>query len=418
MLLTLSLAVCALLVPATWAQDAHPPAPADQPANADAPAAATHIPIAALPGRALSTANTPALADDHGTRAGARFAGAAIDAEARVALVFTEGKSLLVSSGSVSAGLREPVRIEAAHKPASGSFWGPQIARCGSAVTVVAVLAEKLGRDGDVVAWHSADGGRSFGEPARLNTLEGAAQELLVQLAAGDDGRLAAAWMHTENGVVSLHGAESRDAGATWSVDRLLHASAHESVCPCCPPVLAFGAGDALWMLFRDDLDGYRDSHLLDLRDPEASPVRLGRERWELGGCPMSVGALHVRDDGPHAVYRRGDTLFLAQPTTQPAAARLPTFSEQELVDGRWPLRALRADAPNTVFPPALFWRVGQKLHARLPGDWIDRDLGPARRVALADTRAPRGPLLLAAELDDGTGGWQLSLRLLRDRVR
>jgi hypothetical protein len=245
-------------------------------------------------------------------------------------LAFGRGDTVYVarsSDGGRSFG--EPATLPITGKLSLGMRRGPRVAVTDDAVLVAAVAGEQGGgRDGDVVLTRSTDRGRTWSRPTVINDVPGAAREGLHALAAQPDGLVVVAWLDLRAKGTRVYAAISRDHGATWRPDTLVHASPSGSVCECCHPSIAIHAGGDISVMFRNNLDGKRDMYVARSTDGLAfgPPARLGVGSWTLNACPMDGGGL-VAGPGADltAVWRREGTVFLSTPSSP----------EQRIGDGR-----------------------------------------------------------------------------------
>ena len=133
------------------------------------------------------------------------------------------------------------VTLELAPVMSLGMRRGPRVAASGGAVCITAIGGQTgKGRDGDVWAVRTRDGGASWSEPARVNSVEGSAREGLHGMAAGENGAMCCAWLDLRHGVTEIMAATSPDGGATWAPDVLVYRSPEKSVCECCHPAMAY----------------------------------------------------------------------------------------------------------------------------------------------------------------------------------
>ena len=68
--------------------------------------------------------------------------------------------------------------------------------------------------------------------------------------------------------------------------------------------------------MWRNWLGGSRDLYLTQSRDGVqfSTPQKLGNGTWQLNACPMDGGGLVVSADRITTAWRRGDTVYLAEP--------------------------------------------------------------------------------------------------------
>lgn len=212
-----------------------------------------------------------------------------------------------------------PVQVGSAGVLALGMRRGPRIAVAGRSVVLSAVYGRQgRGRDGDIRAWRSRDGGRSWQGPATVNDVPGAAREGLHAMAAAPDGTLACVWLDLRNRGTEIRAAVSPDGGATWGPNRLVYRSPDGTVCECCHPSVAYDPRGRLLVMWRNWLNGARDMYLARSDDGGRTfgPARkLGAGTWPLGACPMDGGALSVSVGGSVSTFwRRGGEMFLCAP--------------------------------------------------------------------------------------------------------
>lgn len=95
--------------------------------------------------------------------------------------------------------------------------------------------------------------------------------------------------------LLALH---SADDGRTFGNEQVL---AKTGACPCCQITAAAADAERVFLGARVAEDGYRDSTVLASDDGGRtfrSPVRLGDVRWKLDGCPLKPTAVDV--EGAH----------------------------------------------------------------------------------------------------------------------
>jgi hypothetical protein len=167
----------------------------------------------------------------------------------------------------------------------------------------------------------SRDGGRSFGEPAKVNDDSAQGVHGMHSLAVGDDGRVYVAWLDERdipeahdggehaNGKTPAkmpmqHGEHNREVFFSYSNDGGRTFSANKRVaveaCPCCKTSLAVSRGGRVYVGWRQVLPGdFRHIAVAssnDGGDTFDAPVVVSDDRWELRGCPVSGPALAAGD--------------------------------------------------------------------------------------------------------------------------
>jgi hypothetical protein len=272
---------------------------------------------------------------------------------------------------------------------------GPRIVISNQAIIVSAVAsntvaagthAHGLPSDGDLLAWRSTDGGKTWSQALRINDVPAAAREGLHTLAAGTQGNLFAAWLDLRQEGTRLYGAWSKDAGATWGANVLLYESPDGTICQCCHPFAAFAEGGALEVMWRNAVGGARDLYLLRAEQGGplfSKPQKLGHGTWVLNACPMDGGGLAHAGGKTITAWRRDKEIFLAEPG-QP---------EKSIGEGK---DVAIAASQGRIYA---LWLEGTQLVA-----WIDgRTEVLAEKGALpAVTALPAGGVLAAWEEDGG----------------
>jgi hypothetical protein len=202
---------------------------------------------------------------------------------------------------------------------------GPRVAFAGPAIVITAVTgktaatgphAHGLPSDGDLVAWRSVDGGKTWSRGTVVNDVPGAPTEGLHNLAADAKGRIFAVWLDKRTGKTQVYGALSVDAGKTWSRNSLIYASADETICECCHPSAAFDERGAVVVMFRNWLGGSRDMYLARSGDGLhfGAARKLGNGTWKLNACPMDGGGIAATSKGVVTAWRREHSVFLDRP--------------------------------------------------------------------------------------------------------
>ena len=193
-----------------------------------------------------------------------------------------------------------------------GRHRGPRVAITGNAIVVSAIASEP----GDLVAWRSSDGGRTWSAPAVVNDTPKAAREGLHAMAADGEGHVAMAWLDDRSGKGKrLYGAFSNDAGKTWSRNVMLYESPDGTICECCHPSLAALGHGEFAVMWRNALGGSRDLYALRLRDGAvaSAPEKQGAGTWKLDACPMDGGGIVVRNGQIASAWRREHDIYLAE---------------------------------------------------------------------------------------------------------
>ena len=306
---------------------------------------------------------------------------AAVAADGRVYVAYAkDGAIYCVASQDGGKPFAAPVKVGDPKKMPVGMRRGPRVAAMERAVVITAISGELGGgKDGDVVAWRSDDGGSTWAPMDKpLNTVAAAAREGLHGMAAGPGGQVFCVWLDLRNagrgGGTEVWGARSEDSGRTWSRDFLVYRSPEKSVCQCCHPSVAYGPdGKTVAVMFRNELSGKRDMYLVQSRDGGRTfgkAQKLGAGTWALNACPMDGGMVAYAagdDDGaeraaaPLSAWRREARVFLA----------VPGRRERELGGGQQPWVAAGPGGSYVV------WITGR------PGDlMLAEGGGPPVKVA------------------------------------
>ena len=268
-----------------------------------------------------------------------------------------------------------------------GARRGPRIAFAEGAVVVSAIVGEKgRGADGDVLSWRSADGGKTWSPPVKVNDVPGSAREGLHAMSS--DGKvLFATWLDLRSKGTRLYGSSSRDGGATWSKNVLVYESPSGSICECCHPSVVVGAG-RIAVMFRNQVQGARDMYVTTSTDGGktfSEARKLGSGTWMLNACPMDGGGLLLHPKGVMAAWRREKTVFLS----------VGDGAESEIGAGKDPVIA------PLLRGPVVAWTSPEGLALRMQGSENTTILDP--RGTYATLLPVRGGGVLAAWESAGT---------------
>ena len=248
---------------------------------------------------------------------------AAMDPQAasngRQVFVAFGGRNGVYVTGSFDGGGRfsTPVVLPSTGNLAVGMRRGPRIALAGNRVVVSAIYGKRSG-EGELLAWSSADAGKTWTGPSAVSDVPGATREGLHAMAASPTGRLACAWLDLREKGTQVWTSVSDDGGKTWSKNVRAYRSPDGTVCECCHPSVAFGPDGRLYVMFRNWRGGSRDLYLISSLDGGRSfsdAQKLGVGTWPLNACPMDGGGLGVRSDGTvETVWRRKGTVYRCVP--------------------------------------------------------------------------------------------------------
>lgn len=288
-----------------------------------------------------------------------------------------------------------PLPLPATGVLSLGMRRGPRVAlAAGSALVSYIAGPQGKGKDGDIWVLRSVDGGTRWSEPRRLNRAPASAREGLHAMAA-QGRRAAVVWLDLRDKGAQLYGAFSDDGGATWSDDRLVYSSPSGSVCECCHPSLAYAPDGRLHVMFRNSLEGSRDTYVVASADNGrifGQARKVGTGSWALKACPMDGGALSVAPDGKAATaWRRGRDVFIADAGLRESRLGRGTQPVQTFTpEGRWvvwsqgpALVVLPPERPlPAVLAPAGAYASLVSADGRPLAAWEE---GGAIRIAFAD---------------------------------
>jgi hypothetical protein len=249
---------------------------------------------------------------------GAKQPQAAVDHKGRIYVAFGRGNEVRCAV-SIDDGRSFDVHtVGQVGALALGMRRGPRVAVTETAVIVTAVGGEKGGgRDGDLLAWRSVDGGTTWSVPRRVNNVEASAREGLHGMASGPGETVFCTWLDLRSKKTEVYGSLSHDGGLTWKENQLVYRSPEGSVCECCHPSAAFGADGTLYVMWRNQLGGARDLYVTRSSDEGETfdpAEKLGSGTWQLNACPMDGGALAVGPDGRvHSAWMRAGTMYSAE---------------------------------------------------------------------------------------------------------
>jgi len=236
----------------------------------------------------------------------------------------TEKSILVARSADGGRTFGAPVTVATPRSLALGARRGPRIVSLGDTLVVTAIVGELGGgKDGDVVAWRSADRGRVWSGPTRLNDVANAAREGLHTMSAAAN-TIAVAWLDLRERGTTLVVSVSTDDGQHWGPDVVAYRSPSGSICECCHPSIAVGPPGSLIAMFRNNLQGARDMYVVGSTDAGLSwsaATKLGNGTWPLKACPMDGGALAVDASGAAVTaWRREQTVYVTTPGNEEKA--------------------------------------------------------------------------------------------------
>jgi hypothetical protein len=267
--------------------------------------------------------------------------------------------------------------------------------------------------EGNLVAFRSDDGGRTWSPGVRVNDAPRSASEGFHDLAATEGGDLFVAWLdcRTYARGQEIWCSRSADGGRTWSKNVRAYASPEKTVCECCPIAVAAGEKGAVGVVFRNWLAGARDPYLLLSKDGGkrfASPVKLGSGTWRVAACPMMEGGGGFTGEAVVCLAGRDGRLELVRPGSW----------EKPLGAG---IRPAVAGGPDRLF---FAYREGESgplfVGSATPGGEVEPRLlappGPGISRDFPAFGASRGIVALAFEEREGNASPRVGLAFLARR--
>jgi BNR repeat-like domain len=344
--------------------------------------------LAAVALPAVAAGNEPVLVV--GPDSNPRQPQAAVTEDGTVYVVYGAGDSIYVCrSDDLASGVSAPTRVGEIEQLMLGMRRGPRIAAHGDALTVTAI-----GREGNLLAWHSRDGARTWAGPVAVNNEPTSAREGLHDLAIGAHGQLVCVWLDLRNGGTELWSARSDEGGRTWAANVRIYHSPDGHICECCHPSVALDREGRIYALWRNALDGGRDMYLSTSSDGGhtfGTARQLGTGTWKLDRCPMDGGHLAVTNPRQVTTVWRRHTDIFRTVSAEP--------HEQRLGHGEQPWAAATREGAWLVWisaRPGDLWLLGpgEQSPTRLARDASD----PVLAAPLKGT----GPVVAVWESGDG----------------
>lgn len=321
----------------------------------------------------------------------------AVDSSGAIHVVFGVGDKIRYRrSDDGGRSFSEPVELPAVHEMSLGMRRGPRIAATDSMLCVTATGGKQgKGRDGDVLALRSTDGGKTWAGPTQVNDVDDSAREGLHAMAAGPGGSLCCVWLDLRNRKTEVMASVSKDGGSTWSKNVLVYKSPDGSVCECCHPSITVDSTNKIHVLWRNSLAGARDMYIASSSDDGATfsqASKLGSGSWPLKACPMDGGAIAaVAPSKLATAWRREKAVFLLLDGQS---------EERRLGVGEQPWIAATADGPFVVW----LKKRGDAALLLSPGGSLPVELAThANDPVIASGPTGRGPVVAVWEAQEGT---------------
>ena len=243
------------------------------------------------------------------------------------ALVFGSQDSIWFSTSHDNGkSFSQPVRVAQVPNLMLKRHRGPRVVITKDAIVITAIeglaapiynpLTRKDDGSGDLLAWRSVDGGKTWSKPVVVNNVPTAAREGLHAVAAGRNGEIAAAWLDLRQKGTRLYGAYSRDGGTSWSKNVMLYESPSGTICQCCDPSITLGTNGGFDVMFRNVMNGDRDMYIAswDTASGVQKVKKLGTGSWKLNACPMDGGGVVEVNGKIISAWRRENTVYLNEP--------------------------------------------------------------------------------------------------------
>ncbi len=187
----------------------------------------------------------------------------------------------------------------------------PRVALGGDAEVYVAWTSSTRERDENQRSFlrfaRSRDGGRTFEPAVTLHYTDLPGDRGWHSLAVAPGGEVHTVWLDSRPDGGNTMGLYHAgwDGGASPRAERLF-----DRVCECCKTSIAIGEDGSIYTAWRNIYeDNYRDIAFASSRDSGRSfenPVRVHEDGWQINGCP---------DDGPSMAVDSRDRVHLVWPT-------------------------------------------------------------------------------------------------------
>jgi hypothetical protein len=242
----------------------------------------------------------------------------AVDARGSIHFVYGVGDlARYRRSDNGGKSFSKPVDLPAAHKMSLGMRRGPRIAVADKSICVTVIGGKQgKGRDGDLLAMRSVDGGKTWTGPVQVNDAADSAREGLHAMSAGPNGEMCCVWLDLRNGHTEVMSSTTADGGSSWNKNTLVYKSPDGSVCECCHPSIAIDSRGHIHAQWRNSVGGDRDIYVASSTDGGKTfgkATKLGTESWPLDACPMDGGAIAVGAASKLAsAWRRDKMVFLS----------------------------------------------------------------------------------------------------------
>jgi len=235
----------------------------------------------------------------------------ATDKENYIHVVYGTGDSIMYIFSKDGKSYSAPSLVAVLPDLFASAMRGPQIAAVKNGLIIIA-----CDKEGNLHSYRKNAGSRWY-KSQQVNKISGISKEGLTSLDAdGSNGYIA--WLGVNNPKgQSVYLARSFDGGKTWKKNLNVYASPSGTVCECCKPSLKV-AGNKVYIMFRNFLNGNRDLYLIESPDGGKTfgqAQKLGVGSWQLDGCPMDGGGLAINENKTaETVWRREGKIYSAEP--------------------------------------------------------------------------------------------------------
>lgn len=321
----------------------------------------------------------------------------AVDRQDVVHVAFGVGNAVrYCRSGDGGKTFSKPVELPELGVLSLGMRRGPRIAASQSGVCVSVIAGKQgKGRDGDVLALRSTDGGQTWLGPVTVNDVADAAREGLHAMAAAPGGDLCCVWLDLRHRKTEVMASVSKDGGRSWGPSVVVYRSPDGSVCECCHPSVAYDPEGRIFVQWRNSLGGERDMYVASSEDGVtfSQATKLGIGAWPLDACPMDGGGIAAVAPGKVAtIWRREQEIFLLANDER---------EERRLGAGEQPWISATAAGPFVVW----LTKRGQAAMLLVPGGTPEELVARAYDPVIATGPGGRGPVVAAWETRDGKDG-------------
>lgn len=231
-----------------------------------------------------------------------------------IRVVFGRSDSIFCATSlNKGSSFSKPALVGIVPKMHLGMARGPQLASSAHYSVVTA-----MDQSGNIHFFMLNHRKGQWQEKGMVNDLKGSAPEGLMNIACDNRDNFYAAWLDIRLNKRNNIFFSSLSAGHTqWVRNKLVYRSPDGGVCGCCRPSVAV-KGSNIAIMFRNDLNGFRDLYLTTSTDKGNifnAAAKLGAGSWKLNACPMDGGSLNYNADNTiNTTWRRQDLVYYCKP--------------------------------------------------------------------------------------------------------